>query len=407
MPYHEISDPSKLHALLDAVLLVESGLELDGVLRRIVEAGCLLTDARYGALGVIDADGTHLERFIHVGMDAATADRIGHLPEGRGVLGHLIVDAKPLRLDDLADHPASVGFPPGHPPMRSFLGVPLLVHGDVYGNLYLTEKQGGQAFTDLDEALVVALAGAAGIAVENARLHQRLADLALVDERERIARDLHDTVIQRLFGVGLQLQSIVPLVSTEGIGQRIVDAVGELDEVIRQVRTTIFALDVPAPARGGLRAQVLDVCAQATRSLGFDPEVRFRGPVDRLVPAPVVPELLAALREALANVARHAHASRVEVEVEVTVEQPGQATAEPVATAEPGDSAAEPVTTAAMVRLEIRDDGIGPPVVHRHPAGRGLDNLANRAAALGGSFTLAAHPAGGARATWQVPLPRP
>ncbi len=397
MPYHEISDPTKLHALLDAVLLVESGLELDGVLRRIVEAGCLLTDARYGALGVIDADGTHLERFIHVGMDAATAERIGHLPEGRGVLGHLIVDAKPLRLDDLADHPSSVGFPPGHPPMRSFLGVPLLVHGDVYGNLYLTEKRDERAFTDLDEALVVALAGAAGIAVENARLHQRLADLALVDERERIARDLHDTVIQRLFGVGLQLQSIVPIVPAEDVAQRIVDAVGELDEVIRQVRTTIFALDVPAPARGGLRTQVLDVCAQATRSLGFDPEVRFRGPVDRLVPAPVVPELLAALREALANVARHAHASRVEVEV--TVEGPAESAAEP------GASAAEPVATAAVARLEVRDDGIGPPVVHRHPAGRGLDNLANRAAALGGSFTLAAHPSGGARAIWQVPLP--
>jgi len=376
--YYEITEASKLHALLDAVLLVESGLELDGVLRRIVEAGCFLTDARYGALGVLDADHEHLERFVHVGVDEATVARIGRLPEGRGVLGQLIVEAKPLRLEDLRQHPQSVGFPEGHPPMRSFLGVPLLVHGEVYGNLYLAEKRDGRAFSEVDEALVVALASAAGIAVENARLHQQVAELALVDERERIARDLHDTVIQRLFGVGLHLQSILPVVPLEEAKERIADAIGELDEVIRQVRTTIFALDIPAPARGGLRSQVLEVCTQASRSLGFDPEVSFRGPVDRSVPSSVVPEVLAALREALANVARHARASRVQVELRAE----------------------------DHLILTVRDDGIGPPPEPQGRRGRGLGNLANRAAALGGGFSLAHGPEGGAVATWWVPLPR-
>ncbi|MCK4177157.1 GAF domain-containing sensor histidine kinase [Aciditerrimonas ferrireducens] len=377
--YYDIDDASTLHALLDAVLLVGSGLELEGVLRRIVEAGCFLTGARYGALGVLDPSHEHLERFVHVGLDEETVARIGELPEGRGVLGQLIVEAKPLRLEDLTTHPGSVGFPEGHPPMRSFLGVPLLVHGEVYGNLYLTEKRGGKAFTELDEALVVALAGAAGIAVENARLHARLAELALIDERERIARDLHDTVIQRLFGVGLQLQSVLPVVQLEEVKDRITDAVGELDEIIRQVRTTIFALDIPPPARGGLRAQVLEVCAQATRSLGFDPEVRFQGPVDRLVPPALAPEVLAALREALANAARHARASRVQVELSADDE----------------------------LRLVVTDDGVGPSAQPQRPLGRGLANLASRAAAYGGSFQLTRHPDGGAVATWRVPLPSP
>lgn len=375
--YAKISDPAQLRALLDAVLLVESDLDLDVVLHRVVEAACALTGARYGALGVLDTTGTALARFVHVGMDDETVARIGHLPEGLGVLGQLIIEAKPLRLEHLSLHPSSVGFPPGHPPMSSFLGVPLLVHGEVYGNLYLTEKQHGAGFTDADEVLAVALATAAGISVENARLHARLADLTLAAERDRMARDLHDTVIQRLFAVGLQLQGMLSGIDAPDVHQRVSDAVTAIDDTIRQIRTTIFALEDSPATSGGVRTQVLEVCSQAAPSLGFDPEVRFSGSLDRLVPDHVAVELLATLREALSNVARHAGASRVTVDL----------------------SADEEVT------LEVRDNGGGPGQARSgRGGGHGLPNMAERAQSLGGSFTFAAHPGGGAVATWRVPL---
>lgn len=377
MPYHDITDPAQLQALLDAVLLVEADLDLDAVLHRVVEAACRLTHARYGALGVLDASGAALGRFITVGIDELTAARIGHAPEGNGVLGQLITEARPLRLRALRSHPSSVGFPPGHPPMTSFLGTPLVVRGRVYGNLYLTDKQDGDEFTETDERLIIALASAVGITVENAQLHQRIADLALTDERNRIARDLHDTVIQQLFAVGLQLQGVLPTIEAAEVRARVSDAVGFLDEVIRQIRTTIFALEDKPADTGGLRSRVLELCAQATRSLGFDPEVRFSGPVDRLVPEHVAVELLTTLREALSNVARHARATRVVVEV----------------------SAGEEVS------LRVRDNGPGPGGgVRGDRGGRGLPNMAERAQALGGSFTFAAHPDGGAVVSWIVPL---
>src|SRR5688572_3741364 len=150
------------------------------MLRRITQAAVELVDARYGALGVVDEHGTRLSQFITVGIDDDGRRAIGHLPEGHGILGLLIVDAKPLRLTDLREHPDSFGFPDNHPPMHSFLGVPIRVRDEVFGNLYLTDKHGANTFSDLDEELVVALAAAAGVAIENARLQTRLHDMALV-----------------------------------------------------------------------------------------------------------------------------------------------------------------------------------------------------------------------------------
>src|SRR5688572_28496274 len=160
----------RIQHLLDAFLSVSTGLDLDTTLRRIVKAGVALVDARYGALGVL-GDGGGLAAYIQVGIDDETRARMGHLPEGKGVLGQLITEPYPLRIPDLSRHPSSVGFPPNHPPMRSFLGVPVLVRGEVFGNLYLTEKTKG-VFTAEDEAILTALAGAAGIAIDNARLYE-------------------------------------------------------------------------------------------------------------------------------------------------------------------------------------------------------------------------------------------
>src|SRR5512133_4121275 len=162
----------RLRAIVDAGVALASELSLDAVLQKIVEAAGELTGARYAALGVIDPSGRGLERFIVTGIDPETQAAIGDLPRGRGVLGALIEYARPLRLDDLSADPRSVGFPPNHPPMRTFLGVPILLRGVAYGNLYLTEKSGGEDFTDEDEELVTLLAGQAAVAIENARLYE-------------------------------------------------------------------------------------------------------------------------------------------------------------------------------------------------------------------------------------------
>src|SRR5829696_5433417 len=162
---------ARVQHLLDAFLSVSTGLDLDTTLRRIVTAATGLVDARYGALGVLARGGTGLAAFIHVGIDDETARQLGSLPEGKGVLGQLITEPYPLRITDLGRHPSSVGFPPRHPEMHSFLGVPVLVRGQVFGNLYMTEKRHGD-FTAEDEAVLTALAGAAGIAIDNARLYE-------------------------------------------------------------------------------------------------------------------------------------------------------------------------------------------------------------------------------------------
>lgn len=375
MPYRDLHDADQLQALLGAVIDVESDLELEPTLRRVVTAACALTGARYGALGVLDVSGKSLAQFVHVGVDDETAARIGHPPDGAGLLGLLILDPRPLRLAEIADHPDSVGFPPGHPPMHSFLGVPLRIRGEVFGNLYLTEKIGAPEFSRDDEAVVVALASAVSSAIDNARLHARLAELAVSDDRERIARDLHDTVIQRLFATGLSLQSVVSLAPDRELRARLEEAVADLDDTIRQVRTAIFALEPPPAARTGLRTRILALCAESARALGFEPAVRFSGPIDAVVGEDVAPGLLATLREALANVARHAGATSAEVEVRVD----------------------------DHLHLLVADDGVGVgPGDHR--GGNGLPNMATRAELLGGSFTLRARPGGGTELAWRVPL---
>ena len=166
------TEQERLRAVLEAAIVVTSELSIEAVLQRIVEAAVKLTGARYAALGVIDQNGTGLENFVTTGLDEETVGSIGDLPRGRGILGVLIRDAKPLRLPELGADPRSAGFPPNHPPMKSFLGVPILLRGVAYGNLYLTEKAGGKEFTEHDEELVQLLAAQAAVAVENARLYE-------------------------------------------------------------------------------------------------------------------------------------------------------------------------------------------------------------------------------------------
>jgi len=373
----DYAGPKALRRLLDAVLSVSSNLDLETVLRRIVEAAVELVDAQYGALGVLDEEKVSLAQFITVGIDDHTYGLIGDLPHGHGILGLLIVDPRPLRLPDLREHPDSYGFPPHHPPMRSFLGVPVLVRDEVFGNLYLTDKTSAEVFSDVDEELVIALAAAAGIAIENARLHQRVRDLVVLEDRERIARDLHDTVIQRLFATGLALEASARMADRAApeLAERIAASVTDLDETIRHIRTVIFGLERSKAARRGLRDAVLQVTLEASGPLGFEPRVTFDGPVDSTVSPRVADELVATLREALSNVARHAAANSVYVTV-----------------------AAEPTGIA----LTVRDDGKGFDPGRRE-AGRGLGNMRARAESLGGALEVESRPGAGTDLVWRAP----
>jgi signal transduction histidine kinase len=363
-------------SLLDAILTIGSDLDLPAMLRRIAEVAAQLVDARYAALGVLDVTGTRLSEFITVGIDEGGRREIGNLPEGHGILGLLIVDAQPLRLPDLTAHPDSYGFPPGHPPMRSFLGVPIRVRDDVFGNLYLTDKTTGEEFTDEDEELVVGLAAAAGVAIENARLLSRVNDLAILEDRERIARDLHDTVIQRLFATGLSLQGTLRLVEGDPSAavRRIESAVDDLDLTVKHIRSAIFGLETSRPGGHGVRDQVVALLREVSRPLGFEPRVLFEGPVDGAVDRKVAAELLASMREALSNVARHAKASMVEVSVLV----------------------------GADITMRVVDDGLGLPD-GEPSAGNGLRNMTARATDLGGSLSVTSRPEGGTVLEWRVP----
>lgn len=368
-------EQSQLQRLLDAVLATSAELRLPVVLRRMVEAATELVGARYGALGVLDELGTGLSDFVTVGVDEDMIEVIGHLPEGKGVLGTLIIDPQPLRLADVAAHPDAIGFPPGHPRMVSFLGAPVRVRGEVFGNLYLCGKQGGGQFTEEDEELVVGLAAAAGVAVENARLHARVSDLLLLEDRERIARDLHDTVIQRLFAAGLSLQGTAARIDDPEVADRLARTVDDLDETVRHIRTTIFELQRQRLPGRSVRREVLDLVAEAGDALGFDPIVRFDGPIDSLLDGDVADHLLATTQESLSNVVRHARSPSLEINVAVT-----------------GDE----------LLLVVRDQGVGMP--DDPELGMGLVNLRSRAEDLGGRFELESVVGGGTRLEWSVPL---
>ena len=538
-----VSTRDRVHALLEAVVAVGSNIELEVLLRQIVEAAVMLVNARYGALGVI-GEGGRLAEFIPVGLDQEQIAAIHHWPEGRGLLGELITDPRSLRLSDISAYPGSFGFPEGHPPMKTFLGAPVRIRDEVFGNLYLTEKRGGAEFDEEDQAVLLALGAAAGVAIGNARLYeearrqqqwlrasadvtQRLlsgtatdevltlvmhqaqkisgADLvvlalpvagrkelviehavgegaeaaiglvlpvtgsasgmvltsgkpltmddfgndpraapvarehlhlgpavvvplgapgnvrgiltagrrpgsmplappavemlisfaaqagvglelaehrrdaerfAVFEDRDRIARDLHDLVIQRLYATGMSLESVSARLDESDQRRRISSAVDALDETIKEIRSAIFSLHSrPATAEPSLRARILEVVDEAGSALGFAPGLRMSGSLDSDVLAGAGEQLLAALREALSNAARHARADKVDVMVEASHE----------------------------LVLVVRDNGVG----IKDPTRRsGLANLAQRAGLLGGTVHTGPADGGGTEFEWRVPIQR-
>jgi signal transduction histidine kinase len=372
VPYRRIRDIERLQALVSAMLLIGEDLALPTVLRTIVETAVEVVGARYGALGVLDETGSRLAEFVHAGMDEETVAAIGRLPEGRGMLGLLIKDPRPLRLADLTEHPERDGFPPGHPPMASFLGVPVVVRGEPYGNLYLTEKLDGSAFTQEDEDVVSTLGLAASLAIDKARIHSRLRDLTLVEERERIAQDLHDNTIRRLFAVGLTLQGARRLLGQPEAGQRLQQAIDELDDTIRQIRTTVFAITRPRRPVSSetLRGEILHLVEQSTDGTGLEVGVDFDGPIDDAVGRHAAEHLLLSVREALAAILRRPGVAKVEVEL--SVDDHG-------------------------LTMRVTDDGSpgGGPVPE-------LGNLAQRAQLLGGQCRVETPATGGMELIWRV-----
>jgi signal transduction histidine kinase len=255
-------DPHRLARLLDVGRSVLSELDLEAVLDRVLETAAELTGAHYAAVGVLDEERRGLARFLTRGIDEATHRAIGDLPQGRGVLGVLIDHPHPLRLGDVGDHPRSYGFPPGHPPMRSFLGVPILVRGEAWGNLYLTEKAGGEEFSESDEEAAVVLSDWAAIAIDNARLYRSA--ISRRDELERAVRGLEATAaIARAVGAETDLSRVLELVVKRG--RALVDAhdvlilLREGDELVVAAGAGHVSLDEPRriPVAGSTAGEVL------------------------------------------------------------------------------------------------------------------------------------------------------
>jgi signal transduction histidine kinase len=376
MPFQSIDDPVKLRRVLAATLLLETDLELPALLAHVISEARGLTDAHFGAIGILDDERATIAEFVTVGLDPGREEALGLRPTGLGVLGVLLHHPCTLRLAHLADHPASYGFPPGHPEVDSFLGVPVKVREEVYGGIYLTNAPDGRKFTTEDEALVEALAVAAGMAIENMWLHQRVRSLAVAADRERTARDLHDTVIQHLYAVGLNLETMAVEAESDATRLRLEALVCTVGDAIREVRSSIYDLD-PPDGREGIRAGMQALVRSLRPVVGFDVGIVFDGPVDTVVSGVVAAQLLATVREAVTNIGRHASAQTAEVAI--TIDH-------------------------GVCQLRVVDDGHGFDPDLTTPGGLGLDNMRRRAETLDGSCTIEPADAGGTVVTWRVPV---
>ncbi len=377
-----------LAVLEAATRAVAVELDVDRVLQLVVDRVRDLVGARFAALGVADGRG-RIERFLTSGITPEDRAAIGAVPRGHGLLGMIIREGRTIRTDDIALHPGRHGFPPKHPAMTSFLGAPVLLKGRSIGNLYLADKTGGGPFTDDDARLVEMFAVHAGIAIENARLHDQVQRLAVVDERERIGRDLHDGIIQAIYAVGLSLEDVPELVEGEpGRDEaiaRVDRAIDALNLVIADIRSYILRL---RPA-GDDEEDAVAALARLGEELGMRAVVDLDMDLDGGAPAlrSLEPDrrsdLLFIAREALSNVARHADATRARLVID---EEDG--------------------SLALLVEDNGRgfdpDSVQGPDAHGRH---QGLANMRDRAIGMGGTFGIERPDGSGTRIIVRVPVP--
>jgi signal transduction histidine kinase len=368
----------ELDALDAAVRSIAGVLDLEAVLQLIVDRVRDLADAEYAALGIIGWDG-RLERFVTSGISEARRREIGQLPHGRGLLGLIVRESQSLRIPDIAADSRRHGFPPNHPPMRSFLGVPIRVRGEAIGNFYLTNKRGADEFSGEDQALVERFALHAAIAIDNARLHEQVRRLAVVAERDRIGRDLHDGVMQRLYAVTISLDDVPELMNEapEEARARIDRAIGSLQSAIGDIREFVYDTRPILQAPEDLRRALEEVANEIGRTGSLKVEVRVADGV--MLPSGAAAELVTIVREALSNVGRHAGAAHAQVEL--TGSETG-------------------------ARLSVSDDGRGfDPAASQSGDHHGLNNMRGRATALGGRFRLESSPASGTRVVVELPSP--
>ena len=366
----------QLQAVNAAGIALTSELDRDEVLQRVADQARLVANAKYAALGVFDEEGV-VESFTTSGISAEDRARIGPLPRGRGLLGHLQKERKPLRLRDLHEHPASVGFPPNHPPMKSFVGAPIMLRGETLGNLYITEKIGADEFTTDDAEALETLAAQAAIAIENARLYEQAERVSVLEERHRIRMDLHDGVMQSLYGVGLLLEDVADRVNEEPehAKTQLMRAVDRLNAAIADLRGYVLGLR-PVQASDQPLAQSLSLLADQARSNALiDVEVDVSPAAASSLDHARREAAYYIAADALGNIARHARARHASVQLH---ENDG------------------------TVMLRITDDGVG---FAFDPAstGHGLHNMRQRAFAVGGTLDVHSTPGSGARVTLTLP----
>jgi signal transduction histidine kinase len=373
----------RLEALDAATRAIAGVLDLDTVLQLIADRVRELVGSQYAALGVVDESGL-IERFITSGISHQERERIGDPPRGRGLLGLIIRDGRAYRIADIGAHEDSSGFPPNHPPMRSFLGVPVTVSRGSTGNLYLTNKQGAEEFSSDDQQLVEMFARHAGIAIETARLHTEVQHLAIVGERDRIAKDLHDGIIQAIYAVVLSLDDVPDLIETDRpeAMDRIDRAIDRLNLAIRNIRHFILDLDPEAAGGQGLVAGLAALADEVRLNSLIEVDLEVADPDDvGAIDARARAELLQMAREALSNAARHARASQVTVRL-----------------------AADDGTAI----LEVVDDGRGFDVEQARQSGHyGLRNLVERADAAAGTAEVESAVGRGTRVLIKLPLKTP
>jgi len=372
----------ELAALDTATRGIAGVLDLDRVLQLITDRVRELAHAQYAALGVIDQEGG-IERFITSGMSRADRERIGPLPHGLGLLGVIAREPHPVRVHDIATDPRRHGFPPNHPPMHSLLGVPIGAKGRSIGRLYLTDKLPAGDFTEDDERLVEMFALHAGIAIENARLHEQVQRMAIVEERERIGRDLHDGIIQSIYAVGLSLEDVPDLMTEEPdeAKARVERAIDSLDQSIRDIRNFIFGLRPELLEQAGLVGGLAALADEFRVNSMVDVDVETVGALDMELPADMVGQLLSIAREALSNIARHSKATQGLVRVEID---------------------------EVAVKLTISDNGVGfDPAAPRGAGHQGLVNMRARASSVGAELRIESGFDPGTRIIVEVPRREP
>jgi PAS domain S-box-containing protein len=373
----DITDAYRLAAIADLVQTVLAGASTTSVLETTSRYACAIVDARLAwVVGPIDG-GRHLAVLAASGEGA---DHLtGSIVSDSSVAAAVMAQKESISLPTLQDEDldldvAAIG---GVGPT---LFVPLC-HGDrVLGVLVVAHAAGDHPFRDDEIQLVSLFADQAALALHTGQLRSELERLGLLEDRERIARDLHDTVIQRLFATGMSLQASIPLAASSDLRERIDRSITDLDDTIRSIRTTIFDLQrsTPSTQASGARSQILQLASESSRSLGFEPTVHFVGAVDAALDDHVLLELIPTLREALSNVARHAHAGRVAVSLVVDDE----------------------------ITLTVTDDGVGIPE-SRIPGSKGIANITERAEKLGGRANFGRPEGGGTQLVWSVPEQRP